>query len=176
MTKTKTLITLCAALLLAACAGKEATPALTPIEKQQIQSRTYEGHIGREDLFNAVVTVFQDKGYIIENAHLATGIVTATSETQNNTTGWQAITGVTSKAKTKVTATVQKYGKGTRVRLNLLNISNTTQKTCNAWGFCNTSQDSSDKVVCDDAVYTSIFNAIDDALFVLGAGGTEVTQ
>lgn len=175
MTKPKILIMAFMGLVLVACA-KEVKPVLTPIEKQQIQSRTYDGTIDREDLFNAVVTVFQDKGYIIENAHLATGIVTATSETENNTTGWQTLTGITSKAKTKVTATVQKYGKGSRVRLNFLNISNTTQKTCNAWGFCNTSQDSSDKVVYGDAVYTSIFNAIDDAIFVLGAGGTEVTR
>lgn len=158
-----------------ACATPPA-PTLTPIQKQQIQSRTYDSGHKKEDLFNAVVTVFQDKGYIIENAHLDTGIVTATSESTNTTDFWQALGGTSSQMKTKITATVQKYGQGTRVRLNLLNVSNSKTKSCNGWGICNTDTNSSDKVIYDNQVYTAIFNAIDDALFVIGSGGTEMTN
>ena len=164
------------AIFVTACAPQVVKPTLTPVQKQQIQSRTYTGDVKRDDLFNAVLTVFQDKGYIIESANLATGIITGTSETQNNSTGWDTFAGVTKKARTKVTATVLKYGAGTRVRLNFLNTSEVKKETCNLYGMCNTSNDSDDTIVYDAQVYTSVFNAIDDALFVLGAGGTEVTN
>jgi len=156
---------------LASCAPQTVAPSLTPIQKQQIQSRTYEGGQSKEDLFNAVLTVLQDKGYIIGNANLNTGIVTATSETRDNTTGWESAFGVTKKSQTSVTATVLKYGAGVRVRLNLLNTNEKTVQQCNAFGMCNTSDSSDDTIVYDGEIYTAIFNAIDDAMFVIGAGG-----
>lgn len=176
MKNTSVIMTIFASFVLASCVSQTVAPTLTPVQKQQIQARTYDSGQSKDDLFNSVLSVFQDKGYIIESANRDTGIVTATSETQDNSTGLQKAFGVTVTAQSKVTATVLQYGAGIRVRLNFLNIDETKRQQCNAWGTCNTLSDVDDSIIYDSNVYTSVFNAIDDALFIISAGGTEVTN
>ena len=56
-------------------AGCETTPELSPMQKRQITARVLDG--GYENVFRATMTVIQDNGYIIKNADLATGLITA---------------------------------------------------------------------------------------------------
>jgi hypothetical protein len=68
-------VTLFAALL-AACAS--APPEPTRLAKQQLQTRELEGD--KRMVFNAVVSVLQDSGYVIHEADFDTGLISGAGE------------------------------------------------------------------------------------------------
>lgn len=76
----------CAAVLLggAIYAGTKLTkrhsshPKLTEMQRRALESKEIEGI--REDILRATVTVFQDRGYLVQSSDYQGGIITASSE------------------------------------------------------------------------------------------------
>ena len=140
--------------------AKKKQAPLTPMELQAIQSKEFEST--KEDAFSAVMTVFQDLGYQVESADLATGFITASSPTQNKTGFFEAWAGMQSSGNTKATAFVQKMpSKLVKIRLNFLN----TRVTSSAYG----RSGQEDKPILAAAPYIAAWEKIDEALFVSSA-------
>lgn len=80
----------CAAALVMAGAGAPALaakkPQLTPMQIQAMQQKEFEAP--KAALFSSVVDVFQDLGYTINSADMASGFITAESATVNKTGFW----------------------------------------------------------------------------------------
>lgn len=140
--------------------AKKRQVPLTPMELQAIQSKEFEST--KEDAFSAVMTVFQDLGYQIESADLATGFITSSSPTQNKTGFLEAWSGMQSSGNTKATAFVQRMpSKLIKIRLNFLN----TRVTSSAYG----RSGQEDKPILTAAPYMAAWEKIDEALFVSSA-------
>ena len=104
---------------LSACATTSA-PQLTSLEIQAVQTREFE--VSKDISFGAVVTVFQDLGYIIDNADKDSGFVTARSATKNTAGFFDFLAGVTSSTSTGVSAYIDGLREDyTRIRLNFVN-------------------------------------------------------
>lgn len=141
-------------------AAEAKKPKMTPLELQSIQSREFE--VPKDVAFNAVMTVVQDLGYIVQTADLPTGFITAVSPTQNKTNFLDALGGVSASGNTALTASLLPMPNGmTRVRLNFVN-----SKTSS--GFYGQGA-RNDKPILDPAVYQIAWEKIDEALFVLSA-------
>jgi len=148
----------------AAFAKKEVQ--LTPMELQALQQREFE--TTKDTLFASVMSVFQDLGYTIDGADLATGFITASSATDNKTNFGEALFGVRASGNTRATAFVEKMANGmARVRLNFQN----SKTRSGAYG--QTSK--KDKAVLDPATYQAAWEKIDEALFVRNAIDTPAT-
>jgi len=116
-----------------------------------MQIRDFNGK--KDVVFPAVVSVFQDLGYNIKSADIATGFVNAESPS----TGKKGFWGHRYSRRTTATAFVRSVGTKVQVRLN----------------FVFTEVDSSidgDKVndvpVLDPALYSNAFERIENAIFV----------
>lgn len=135
-------------------------PALTPMELQALQSREYK--TSKDQVFSSVVTVFQDLGYQINSADVASGLVTAASANKNKTSFFEAWAGVRSSGGSRVTAFIETMPSGlTRARLNFLNTKNSS-----SWYGSSTSND---KPILDPKTYQVAFEHIEEALFERGA-------
>ena len=64
-------------LFLVGCETTKPTVNLTPLEIQSMQSRSYDHP--KDVVFPSVMSVFQDLGYSINSADMATGLITAES-------------------------------------------------------------------------------------------------
>ena len=142
------------ALFLSGCASSNA-PTMTPLEIQSLQSREYEAK--KELVFPSVVSVFQDLGYTIANADIASGLISAESSTESNV-GYQILTGTSLTNQTRATGFVEQIGSKTKVRLNFVVVS----QTSSGWGQSNRS----DKPILDAKVYENAFEKIDSAIFL----------
>lgn len=91
---------------------------LTPLEIQQIQSRSFEADLNTT--FRSVVSVFQDLGYTVKSADLSTGFITAESAAKSDEAS-QFWLGVARVDQTSVTGFVEAIGGKTTVRLNFVN-------------------------------------------------------
>jgi hypothetical protein len=88
----------------------------TPLELQAIQARDFKA--SKISAFAAVITMFQDLGYVIQSADKDTGFVTATSPTVQTGELWEDLA---EQKQTKATAFVEERTPGqTRVRLNFV--------------------------------------------------------
>lgn len=135
-------------------------PELTPLELQALQSREFE--TGKENLFNAVMTVVQDLGYQVQSADMQTGFITAISAAEQKTNFLEALGGGRSTAVTKMTAFVQNMPNGmSRVRLNFM----FSKTSSTLYGQAN----QQDKPILDPLTYRAAWEKIDEALFVSGA-------
>jgi hypothetical protein len=142
--------------LIAACASSP-PPQPTSLQIQAFQTKEFE--VVKTVAFNAVVSVFQDLGYIVESADRETGFITAGSPTSNKTGFWEAMGGVTSSGQTRATAFVEEIRPGfTTVRLNFLN----TKKNSSWYGQTN----QIDKPILEPGPYQIAFEKIDDAIFI----------
>ena len=130
-------------------------PVLLPLEIQALQMREYEQP--RDIIFNSVVSVFQDLGYIIRSADRHTGLVSAESPARNNAFA-ALLAGLTSVQQTNVTAFIETVGKYTRVRLNFVN----SVKTSSSYG----QTDRKDTPLLDAETYRNAFERIENAIFV----------
>jgi len=141
--------------VLSGCMGAGKQPTMTPMEIQAIQTRDFEHP--KDIVFPSVVSVFQDIGYSISNADLATGIIAAESAARNNAsmTFWL---GVSQVKQTKVTAFVETIGSLTKVRLNFVEVS----KSSSSYG----QNDRKDTPILDAKVYQNAFEKVDTAIFV----------
>lgn len=143
------------ATLLAGCVASAKSPEMTSLQIQAIQLKEYEST--KEIVFPSVVSVFQDIGYIISNADLETGIITAESAAENNP-AMAFFFGVSVVKQTKVTAFVEQLGSTTRVRLNFVEI----EKSSSSYG----QNDRKDIPIMDTKIYQNAFNKIGDTIFI----------
>lgn len=122
---------------------------------QSFQTREFEA--SKDIAFAAVMSVFQDLGYVIQSADKETGFITANSPA-TSTTDW-LFTGNRYNSQTKATAFVDSIRSGfTTVRLNLV-VSNQTSSWYGQAG-------QMDKPVLDPQPYQVAFERIEDAVFV----------
>lgn len=140
----------CTLLALGFIAGCATTPQMTPMELQELQTREFEG--SKEIVFNSGVSVFQDLGYVISQADVDTGIVTAEGMTQTNI--GMAFFGVNQNEQAVVSAFLEEFGQETRVRLNFVARTRT--------GLAGRD----DRAVLDSEVYQNAFERIEQAIFV----------
>lgn len=130
-------------------------PTLTPLEIQAIQSREVEA--SKEVAFASVMSVFQDLGYIISSADVATGFITAKSSTTSKV-DW-IFTGNQYNTNTNATAFIEPVaGNLTRIRLNFV----TATQTSKVYGQAK----QQDVAILDVTVYQAAFEKIDTAIFV----------
>ena len=141
---------------LAGCATAQPNQ-MTPLEIQAFQKQDFES--SKKIVFGSVVSVFQDLGYIIDSADLETGFITAASASENKTSFWEAMGGVTTSGKTRVTAFVEEMRPDyVSVRLNFVD----TRSSSSAQG----SQTSRDTPIVEPEPYRIAFDRIGDAVFV----------
>lgn len=132
----------------------------TSLQIQAFQTKEFEA--SKAVAFAAVVSVFQDLGYIVESADRETGFITAGSPTSNKTGFWEAMGGVTSSGQTRATAFVEEIRPGfSTVRLNFLN----TKKSSSMYGQSN----QIDTPILEPGPYQIAFDKIDDAVFIRSA-------
>jgi hypothetical protein len=135
-------------------------PVLTPMELQALQSREYQ--TSKDQVFSSVVSVFQDLGYQISGADMATGFITAGSANKNKTGFIEAMAGMRSSGGSRVTAFIETMPSGyTRARLNFMN----TKNSSSMYG----SSSAKDTAVLDPKTYQVAFEHIEEALFERGA-------
>lgn len=140
-----------------ALAGCAATPEpeMTPMEIQSIQTRTFE--TPKEVAFPSVVSVFQDLGYSIQTADIASGLISAESASEN--TPWLTVlTGQSQVNQTRATAFVEEIRDDTSVRLNFVE----TEETSSAYG----RTDRNDRPIHDAELYQNAFERIENAIFI----------
>jgi hypothetical protein len=142
------------AFVMSGCASSNA-PTMTPLEIQSLQSKEYEAK--KELVFPSVVSVFQDLGYTIANADVASGLISAESTTQSSV-GYQILTGSSLTKQTRATGFVEQIGSKTKVRLNFVVVS----QTSSGYGQSNRR----DEPILDAKVYESAFEKIDSAIFL----------
>lgn len=151
------ILTVCVlATFIAGCATTPKTTK-TPLEIQAIQAHKFQ--TSKENGFAAVMTVFQNLGYIIRSADLKTGFITAASASSNSTGFWEAMAGVTSNTQTKVTAFVEQVNKQTtKIRLNFLKIEQRSAQYGQATKKGNR--------ILNPKIYQNAFKKIGNAIFV----------
>lgn len=133
---------------------------LTPMELQAIQSREFKAP--KDQVFSSVVSVFQDIGYQMSGADLASGFILAGSANKNKTGFFEAMGGMRSSGATRATAYIESMPSGfTRARLNFMN----TKNSSSGYG----SSSSKDKPILDAKTYQVVFERIEQALFERGA-------
>ena len=131
------------------------TPKMTPMEIQSLQTRDFES--SKDIVFPSVVSVFQDIGYTITSADIATGLVVAESTADSNFASkfWLGISNV---KQTKANAFIEEIGDMTKVRINFVN----TQTTSDWYG----QSDRQDNQILDAEPYRNAFEKIENAIFV----------
>jgi hypothetical protein len=156
----KTLLTsTLVSLWIAGCSTPE--PQKTSLEIQAIQAKNFDA--SKKVAFNAVMSVLQDLGFIVQSASLETGFITADSPVKKDTSGGATFLaifgGARSEGKSAVTASVEEItDKKSRVRLNFINRS----MQSSSYGQ-NSTQDTP---VLDPAVYQKAFDKIGEAIFI----------
>lgn len=157
----KLLVTFVAVSLLAGCQTTEPVVKKTSLEIQAVQAKMFETDkvIG----FKSVLSVLQDLGYIVQAASMETGVITAQSATQKDTSGnatfAEIFGGVRTEGRTFVTASVEDFNaKQTRVRLNFV------QKRFRSGAYGQTATD--EKSIEDAKVYQNAFEKIGEAIFI----------
>jgi len=114
-------VSMLAALLAVPGCYPEAKPFVSkidPLALQQMQTQRFD--TSKEILFASTVSVFQDKGFIIESGDLATGIITAKSPTSVAGIGWNGISNGDT-VEERATAFIESIKPGTaQARLNFI--------------------------------------------------------
>lgn len=150
-------LSLVAALMLSGCAASTPKQGLTSLQIQAFQTQEFEA--SKKDVFASVVSVFQDLGYIVENADVDTGFVTAASASVDKTGFWDLLGGVSSHGKTRATAFVDEVKpKFVNVRVNFVD----TKNSSGVHG----SATSRDTPIVTPEPYEIAFDKIADTLFV----------
>ena len=145
------------ALVLAGCVLPE-EPQLAPLEIQSLQTREFEAE--KDVVFASTMSVFQDLGYIVNSADIETGFITAESTADSSEAAkfWLDMTSV---SQTSATAFIERIGDFTRVRLNFVLRTTTSESSGQV--------DRSDRPILDAEVYQNAFERIDSAIFVRSA-------
>ena len=139
-------------LLISACAAPGVQK--TPLEIQSMQTRDFE--VDRNTAFRAVLSVFQDVGYIVESADNETGFITGSSPTDSKTNIWF---GTKDSKTTRATAFVEELRPNlSRVRLTFVN----AYSSSSSYG----QYSEKDTVILEPEAYASAFERIENAIFV----------
>ena len=144
------------------CASNPSQPRATQLQIREFQTRSFD----TEDVMmvmKAVASVMQDDGYIIKEANSDLGLLTATKETDIDSTGgklWRSLFfmyGATSQKTAVIEATgnVSSFGAETRVRMNFQ-----LRVLDNKGGTKRTNR------IEDGAFYQDFFAKLDKALFL----------
>lgn len=139
---------------LTGCSTTVKAPTLTPLQIQQIQSRSFEAD--KDVAFRSTVSVFQDLGYTIKSADLETGFIAA--ESAANSSQAAKLFGISKVDQTAVTAFIEAMGSKTSVRLNFVN----RVETSSGYG----QQDKQETPIYAPASYQSAFEKIENAIFI----------
>jgi len=133
-------------------APKQKPAAKTSLEIQAIQSREFD--TTKKMAFASVLSVFQDLGYIVSDADLETGFITAKSPTERKNKFFY-----TAMNSSKATAFIEAIGdKRTKIRLNFVN----NVERQGAYG----SRDEKETAIDDPTIYTNAFTKIEEAIFI----------
>ena len=140
-------------LLMTACASSPSVQK-TPLEIQSMQTRDFE--VDKNTAFRAVLSVFQDVGYIVESADNETGFITGSSPTDSKLNWW---TFAKDSKTTRATAFVEELRPGlSRVRLTFVN----AYSSSSSYG----QYSEKDTVILEPGPYSSAFERIENAIFV----------
>lgn len=145
---------------LTGCVTNEAVTRKTSLEIQAVQAKNFDAD--KVTTFRSVLSVLQDLGYVVGSASMETGFITAESPTQQDKSGGavfaQLFAGVRTEGKTAVTASIEEFGKDTRVRLNFVD----KRARSSAYG-----QRAADETPIEDPkVYNNAFEKISEAIFI----------
>ncbi|MDX3910388.1 MAG: hypothetical protein QHC67_11270 [Sphingobium sp.] len=137
-------------------AGAKKVPEMSPMQIQELQSRTVE--VTKTIAFSAVMSVLQDSGYRIGSADRDTGLITGLASTNTKMT-WMPFIGFGSSKKTPVvSAFIEDLSPtSTKIRLNFV----MTKNRANGMG---AGQD--EEPILDAAVYRDAFEKVDQAIFI----------
>jgi len=149
--------------LLGGCASAPPAPK-SGIELQAYQAKEFE--TSKRTAFSAVMSVFQDLGFIIDDGDFDTGLITATGPSHRDEMGMsdllaQLFAGADTRGSThrRATAFVEQMPSGlVRIRLNFVD---------NMAAFQGAVQQS--RPVQDAAFYQATFELVDRAIFVRSA-------
>jgi hypothetical protein len=126
---------------------------------QAIQAREFDTN--QKTAFAAVISVFQDLGYIVLSADWEAGFVTSKSPTQGSR-GFANLV----KRYTRATAHIEELRPGsTRIRLNFVE----TEETSSSYGAAG----GHDDPILDPIVYQNAFTKIQEAIFHRGGSREE---
>ncbi|TRW17606.1 hypothetical protein [Glacieibacterium frigidum] len=138
--------------------AKEKAPVLTALEIQQIQSREFEADFNT--VFGALITTLQDNGYTITTSDKSAGIISAAAASKSKMT-YNILWGFGSKKRSQsVSAFVEPAREGwTRLRLTIVD----GEVKKNLYGG---SRSDNDVANLDAAVYSAVFEKIEQVVFV----------
>ena len=142
-------------LFLVGCETTKPTVNLTPLEIQSMQSRSYDHP--KDVVFPSVMSVFQDLGYSINSADMATGLITAES-TAASDKAMKFWLGITKVSQTKANAFIEEISGQTKVRINFV----ITNKKSDWYG----QTDREDNQVLTPEPYQNAFEKIENAVFI----------
>jgi hypothetical protein len=138
---------------LSGCVQSNYVPTKTGLELQAIQKKEFETKY--KIAFASTLSVFQDKGYIIEAADINTGLISAMSPKVKGIIVFVANT----TSYTKATAFIEEMPSNKiAIRLNFVK----DQKLSSSYG----SESSNSVPIEDPKFYKDIFNKIDKAIFI----------
>ncbi len=139
--------------LISACAAPP--KVMTPLEIQSIQTREYEA--SKNVVFPSVISVFQDLAYTITSADKETGFISAESASQSDSV-MKFWLGVTRVSQTKATGFIERIGSVTRVRLNFVEVNQTSSN----YG----QSDREDTPILEIELYQNAFDRVENAIFL----------
>lgn len=138
--------------LLTACPVEQRVALKSPAELIALQTRTFDS--SKDTSMRAVVSVFQDLGYIIQTTESNTGLITAKSPTEASFSLFGR-----RMTDTKVTATVEQMSNTkTRVRLNFVQ----SKRFSSEYGM----NQENEQPIYDGNVYQDAFSKIRNAIFL----------
>ena len=136
--------------------AKDKKVELSPLQLQSMQTKDFEAN--KELVFASVMTVMQDAGYRIENADLATGIITGIGSSKGKMV-YSLWSGFGKSKKTPIVSSyIEQIGPMTRVRLNFV----MAKVKSSLYG----SQPQDEEPITEAEVYQDAFNKVDQALFI----------
>ena len=140
--------------LLAGCVALP--PPATPLQVQSVQTREYEE--SKQVVFASVMSVFQDLGYIVNSADLATGFITTEGLATAETGVLEWLLNISQVSQTRATAFIEEVDDKTRIRLNFVE----------TWQESRDQGQSTrrDRPILDAEVYENAFDRIENAIFV----------
>lgn len=150
----KLIIASVTALCLIGCMPVLVSPKSTksPLELQAIQTKEYDST--KKIVFNAVLTVFQDNGYMISSAGMDTGLIVAKSPAVQE---GSPLTGFTYREQ-RATAHIDEISPGrTKVRINFVTFERLTYSI---------TKQEHDLPIEDPKIYQDTFARIQQAVFI----------
>lgn len=148
-------------LFLVGCATMEATPQKTQLQIREFQTRTYET-TDTKMLMKAMLNVLQDDSFIVKNAVLDLGLLSA-EKSIDVESKFQAFLGAMAEGDARwkkasvieCTANVSEYGKQSRIRVNF-----------QAKIFDNKGAIVEIKQIEDELYYQDFFSKVDKGVFI----------